>query len=120
VLLDCIARVSALEEDSFLVAGICPAATPPTGRRTKPASRRVIRQGETPARLASGQAPSKRRHRPGVNRSRPADPRRERNASPLPGSARQPVAWAAPPPVGPGALGRPEACEQGVVVVRQQ
>ena len=26
--------------------------------------------------------------RPGVNRSPPADPRRERNASPLPGSAR--------------------------------
>ena len=35
---------------------------------------------------------ARKQNQPGVNRSWPADPRGERNASPLPGSARQPGA----------------------------
>ena len=58
----------------------------------KLASRRVNPHGER----WPGSRPAKPQAndaiRPGVNRSRPADPCREGTASPLPGSARQPAA----------------------------
>ena len=68
----------------------------------------------TPARLASGQAPSKRRHRPGVNRSQPADPRREGNASPAAGLRRATRRLNGCAARRPGANGKAATCEHGV------
>ena len=71
----------------------------------------------TLARLASGQAPSSRRHGPGVNRSRPADPRRE-GSRPRRGSAKTVRSHAGAWDRGVGAEFNCRPCDQGGWVVQ--